>query len=65
MSDESVRYFTCDEFRLVLSKVEECTAEIDRLRTMLTDHGINPDGEYIAPGGLRVDAPASKIEPSF
>ena len=40
-------------------------AEIDRLRKMLTDHGIDPDGEYVAPGWLRVDAPASKAKPDF
>lgn len=39
--------------------------ELERLRKMLTDHGINPDAEYIAPGGLRVDPPASKQEPTF
>lgn len=39
--------------------------EIERLRKMLTDHGINPDGEYIGPSGLRVDPPASKIQPDF
>lgn len=39
--------------------------EIERLRKMLTDHGINPDGEYIAPNGLRVDAPGSKVASNF
>ena len=33
--DESVRYFTCDEFRVLLSKVEECSDEIERLRAAL------------------------------
>lgn len=39
--------------------------EIDRLRKMLADHGIDPDGEYIGPNGLRVDAPASKETVKF
>ena len=39
--------------------------EIERLRKMLTDHNICPDREYIAPGGVRVNPPASKIEPDF
>lgn len=45
--------------------VDAAADEIDRLRKMLTDHGIDPDGEYIAPGGLRVDAPASKNPVKF
>lgn len=39
--------------------------EIERLRKMLEDHGINPDGEYIARSGLRVPAPGDKVDPGF
>ena len=35
MSDQDVRYFTCEEFEVLLSKVKECSEEIDRLRNII------------------------------
>lgn len=52
--------------RAVAAEVlHDAADEIDRLRKTLADHGINPDSEYIAPGGLRVDPPASKSPVEF
>lgn len=50
---------------IVSNGIKDAADEIERLRKMLTDHGINPDAEYIGPGGRRVDSPASKEEPTF
>lgn len=46
-------------------KALELSRENVRLRKMLVDHNICPDAEYIGPGGLRVDPPASREEPTF
>jgi len=45
--------------------VDKAADEIERLRGMLVAHDIDPDCEYIAKGGLRVNAPASNGEPKF
>ena len=45
--------------------VKSAADEIERLRGLIEAKGINPDIEYIAKGGLRVDAPISKQKYDF
>ncbi len=58
---EQVKISLTEAGSFVLRFIEE----EKRLRGMLEANDINPDGEYIAKGGLRVDAPASKQDPGF